>query len=86
LWKLEFGGGLKVLISRDVTFYETHMGMKCKDLETLIPKTSVEETQVEVEFPNEEKDDMEDEASTLNTSGTQPVVVPDYLLERERER
>jgi len=30
----------------------------------------VEETQFEVELPNEEKDDVEDEASTSDTSGT----------------
>ena len=39
LWKLESSGGSNVLISRDVTFDETRMGMKCKDLETLIPET-----------------------------------------------
>ena len=86
LWKLESSGGSKVLISKDVTFDETRMGMKCKDLETLVPETMVEETQFEVELPNEEKDDAEDEASTSDTSGTQPVVDPDYLLARDRER
>ena len=44
LWKLESGGGSKVLISRDVTFDETRMEMKCKNLETLVPETRVEET------------------------------------------
>jgi len=86
LWKLESSGGSNVLISRDVTFDETRMGMKCKDLETLVPETMVEETQFEVELPNEEKDDVKDEASTSDTSGTQPVVDPDYLLGRDRER
>jgi len=86
LWKLESSGGSKVLISRDVTFDETCMGMKFKDLETLVPETMVEETQFEVELPNEEKYDVEDEASTSNTSGTQPVVDLDYLLARDRER
>ena len=33
LWKMEHGGS-KFIISRDVTFDETRMGMKCKDLET----------------------------------------------------
>jgi len=60
LWKLESSGGSKVLISRDVIFDENRMGMKCKDLETLVPETIVEETQFEVELPNEEKDDVED--------------------------
>ena len=32
LWKMESGGS-KFIISRDVTFDETRMGMKCKDLE-----------------------------------------------------
>jgi len=48
---------IKVLISRDVTFDETRMGMKCKDLETLVPETRVEETQFEAELPSEEEDD-----------------------------
>ena len=74
------------MISKDVTFDETRLWMKCKDLETLVPETMVEETQFEVELPNEEKDDVEDEASTSDTSGTQPVVDPDYLLARDRER
>jgi len=39
-----------------------------------------------VELPCEEEDDVEDEASTSETSGTQPVVDPDYLLARDRER
>jgi hypothetical protein len=39
-----------------------------------------------MELPNEEKEDLEDEASTLDTSGTQPVVDLDYLLARDRER
>jgi len=86
LWKLESGGGSKVLISRDVTFDETHMGMKYKDLETLVPETKVEETQFEVELPSEEEDDVEYEASTSETSGTQPVVDLDYLLARDREK
>ena len=33
LWKMK-PGGLKFIISRDVTFDETRMRMKCKDLET----------------------------------------------------
>ena len=86
LWNLKSGGGSKVFISRDVTFDETGMGMKCKDLETLVPETRVEETQFEVELPNEEKYDVEDEASTSDTSGTQSVVDPDYLLTGDRER
>ena len=86
LWKLESGEGSKVLIGRDVTFDETRMVMKCKDLETLVPETRVEETQFEAELPNEEKDNVEDEASTSETSGTQPVVDPDYLLVRDREQ
>ncbi|KEH41388.1 hypothetical protein MTR_1g050415 [Medicago truncatula] len=62
------------------------MGIKCKDLETLVPETMVEKTQFEVELPNEEDEDVEDEASTSDTSETQPVVDPDYLLARDRER
>jgi hypothetical protein len=62
------------------------MGMKYKDLETLIYETRVEETKFEVELPNEEKDDVDDETSASDTSGTQPMVDPDYLWARERER
>jgi len=32
LWKMELGGS-KFIISRDVAFDETRMGMNCKDLE-----------------------------------------------------
>ena len=39
-----------------------------------------------MEIPNEEKDDVEDQASKSDTSGTQPVVDPDYLLASDRER
>ena len=74
------------MISRDVTFDETCMGMKCKDIETLVQETRVEEPQFEVELPSEEEGDVEDEASTSEPSGTQPVVDPDYLLARDRER
>jgi len=86
LWELESSGGSKVFIIRDVTYDETRMGMKCKDPENLVPETIVEETQFVVGLPNEEKDDVEDEASTSDTSGTQLVVDPDYLLARDRER
>jgi len=53
--KLESGGGSRVLISRDVTFDEIRMGMKCKDLKTLVPETRVEETQFEVEIQMKRK-------------------------------
>ncbi|MCI85731.1 hypothetical protein A2U01_0107010, partial [Trifolium medium] len=41
-------GGSKFIISRDVSFDETRMGMKCKDLENR-PETREEKIQFEVE-------------------------------------
>ncbi|KAK2447548.1 secreted RxLR effector protein [Trifolium repens] len=83
LWKMEPGGS-KFIISRDVTFDETRMGMKCKDLETR-PETGVERIQLEVEPPT---DEGEEENQTLvpEESGSQPIVAPDYQLARDRER
>jgi len=49
LWKMEPGGS-KFIISRDVTFDETCMRMKCKDLETS-SETGIQKFQFEVELP-----------------------------------
>ena len=48
--------------------------------------TSRRIVRIKVELPNEEKNDVEDEASTSDISGTQPVVDLGYLLARDRER
>lgn len=53
------------MISKDVTFDETRMRIKLKDLETLEPQTSVEETQFEAELPNNEKEDVEDQTPNI---------------------
>ncbi|MCI71928.1 hypothetical protein A2U01_0093191, partial [Trifolium medium] len=53
LWKIGPGGS-KFIISRDATFDETRMGMKCKDLEGR-PKTRVEKIQFEVEPSTDER-------------------------------
>src|SRR4030066_2590178 len=50
---MDSGGGSKCIISRDVTFDETRMGMKCKDSDIVVPEKVVEETQFEVELPEE---------------------------------
>src|SRR4030065_1271202 len=83
---MDSGGGSKFIISRDITFDETRMGMKCKDSDIVVPETRVEETQIEVELPEEEGVDVDDEISTSRSSGTQPMVDLDYLLARDRER
>jgi len=54
LWKMEPGGS-KFIISRDVTFDETCMGMKCKDLETS-SETGVQKIQFEVEPTTDERE------------------------------
>ncbi|MCI83727.1 hypothetical protein A2U01_0105003, partial [Trifolium medium] len=54
LWKIEPGGS-KFIISKDVTFDETQMGMKCKDLEKR-PETGVEKIQFEVEPSTDERE------------------------------
>src|SRR4030067_1462565 len=86
LWRMDSGGGSKFIISRDVTFDETRMGMKCKDSNIVVPEKGVEEHQFEVELPEEEDVDVDDQISTSNPSETQPMVDPDYLLERDPER
>jgi ATP-binding cassette subfamily B (MDR/TAP) protein 1 len=54
LWMMGPGRS-KFIISRDVTFDETRMGMKCKDLEER-PETGVEEIQFEVEPSTDERE------------------------------
>src|SRR4030065_63381 len=83
---MDSGGGSKFIISRDITFDETRMGMKCKDSDIVVPKKAMEETQFEVELPEEEDVDVDDQISTSSPSETQPMVDPDYLLARYRER
>jgi len=85
-WKLEYGGRSRVVISSDVSFDETQMRMKCKDMVTLVPKTRVEETQFEAELPIEEKENAEEQTPTSDSSGKQPAVDLDYQLARDRER
>ncbi|MCI96364.1 hypothetical protein A2U01_0117664, partial [Trifolium medium] len=43
----------KFIISRDITFDETRMGMKCKDMKER-PETGVEKIQFEVEPSTDE--------------------------------
>ncbi|CAJ2646442.1 unnamed protein product [Trifolium pratense] len=83
LWKMEPGGS-KFIISRDVTFDETRMGMKCKDLEKR-PETGVERIQFEVE-PSTDEREKEDETQVPDESGSDETTVPDYQLARDRER
>ena len=54
LWKMEPGGS-KFIISRDVTFDETRMGMKCKDIEES-SETGVQKIQFEVELTTDERE------------------------------
>ncbi|WJX42094.1 hypothetical protein P8452_29365 [Trifolium repens] len=84
LWKMEPGGS-KFIISRDVTFDETRMGMKCKDLETR-PETGVERIQLEVEPSTDEREEEEEETLEPVESGSQTITAPDYQLARDRER
>ncbi|CAJ2637310.1 unnamed protein product [Trifolium pratense] len=83
LWKMEPGGS-KFIISRDVTFDETRMGMKCKDLEKR-PEMGVERIQFEVE-PSTDEREKEDETQVPDESGSDETTVPDYQLARDRER
>ncbi|MCI50088.1 hypothetical protein A2U01_0071332, partial [Trifolium medium] len=82
LWKMGPGGS-KLIISRDVTFDETRMGMKCKDLEER-PETGVENIQFEVEPSTDEKEE-EDQTLVPEKSGSDETTVPDYQLARDRE-
>ncbi|CAJ2642413.1 unnamed protein product [Trifolium pratense] len=83
LWKMEPGGS-KFIISRDVTFDVTRMGMKCKDLEKR-PETGVERIQFEVE-PSTDEREKEDETQVPDESRSDETTVPDYQLARDRER
>ncbi|KAK2454519.1 hypothetical protein QL285_002067 [Trifolium repens] len=74
LWKMEPGGS-KFIISRDVTFDETRMGVKCKDLEER-PETGVEKFQLEVE-PSTDEGEEENQTSVPEESGSQPIETPD---------
>ncbi|CAJ2668093.1 unnamed protein product [Trifolium pratense] len=83
LWKMKPEGS-KFIISRDVTFDETRMGMKCKDLEKR-PETGVERIQFEVE-PSTDEREKEDKTQVPDESGSDETTVPDYQLARDRER
>ncbi|MCI37074.1 hypothetical protein A2U01_0058298, partial [Trifolium medium] len=54
LWKMEHGGST-FIVSRDVTFDETRIGMKYKYLDTR-PKMGVEKIQFEVEPSTDERE------------------------------
>lgn len=83
LWKMEPGGS-KFIISRDVTFDETRMGMKCKDLDTS-SETGVEKIQFEVE-PTTDEREGEDQTPVPDESEGQETIDPDYQLARDRIR
>ncbi|KAK2414734.1 secreted RxLR effector protein [Trifolium repens] len=83
LWMMGPGRS-KFIISRDVTFDETRMGMKCKDLEER-PETGVEEIQFEVE-PSTDEREKEDQTQVPEESGSDESTTSDYQLARDRER
>ena len=56
LWKMD-PGGFEFIISSEVTCDETHMRMKCKDLEVKEFKTIAERTQFEMEVSTSETRD-----------------------------
>jgi len=82
LWKMEPGGS-KFIISRDVTFDETRMGMKCKDLEES-SETRVQKIQFEVE-PTTDEREGEDQNPVPDESEGQEIIDPDYQLARDRQ-
>ncbi|PNX59901.1 hypothetical protein L195_g059917, partial [Trifolium pratense] len=77
-------GSAKFIISIDVTFDETRMGMKCKDLEKR-PEIGVERIQFEVD-PSTYEREKEDETQVPDESGSDEAIVSDYQLARDRER
>ena len=83
LWKMEPGGS-KFIISSDVAFDETCMGMKCKDLETS-SKVGIEKIQFEMESTTDEREG-EDQTPVLDESEGQEIIDLDYQLARDRER
>jgi len=83
LWKMEPGGS-KFIIIRDVTFDETRMGMKCKDLETS-SEIGVQKIQFKVE-PTTDEREWEDQTPVLDESEGQEIINPDYQLARDRPR
>ncbi|WJX64387.1 hypothetical protein P8452_49170 [Trifolium repens] len=83
LWMMGPGRS-KFIISRDVTFDETRMGMKCKDLEER-PETGVEKIQFEVE-PSTDEREKEDQTQVPEESGSDESTTSDYQLARDRER
>jgi len=83
LWKMKPGGS-KFIISRDVTFDETRMGMKCKDLESSW-ETGVKKIQFDVE-PTTDEREGEDQTSVPDESEGQEIIDLDYQLARDRQR
>jgi len=77
-------GGSKFIISRDVTFDETRMGMKCKDLEES-SETWVQKIQFEVE-PTTNEREGKDQTPVPNESEGQEIIDPDYQLARGMQR
>jgi len=80
LWKMEPRGS-KFIISRDVTFDKTRMGMKCKDMETS-SKMGVKKIQFEVE-PTIDEREGEDQTPVPDESEGQEIINPDYQLARD---
>jgi len=83
LWKMDPGGS-KFSISRDVTFDETRMGMKCKDPETS-SETGVQKIQFKVE-PTTDEREGEDQTPVPDESEDQEIIDHDYQLSRDRKR
>ncbi|PNX90442.1 cysteine-rich receptor-like protein kinase 25-like protein [Trifolium pratense] len=83
LWKMEPRGS-KFIISKDVIFDETRIGMKCKDLEKR-PEMGVERIQFEVE-PSIDERGKEDDTQVPDESGSDEATILDYQQARDRER
>lgn len=74
-----------MIISGDVTFDETRMGMKCKNLEVKESETMVEEIQFEV-LSSETRDEELFETRVSGIIEGQLTMSPNYQLTRNRVR
>lgn len=84
LWKMDPVGS-KLIISKDVTFDETCMAMKCIDLEVKELEIMVEKTKFEVEVPTSETRDGEVvETHIPSTIEEQHTMSHNYQLARDR--
>ena len=81
LWRMEPGGGSRVIISRDVTFDEKRMGMKDDVAEVTTPEPE-ESVEREVEFPTKDEEKEEEQPIT----STESHDANDYQLARDRVR